>query len=105
MTLNNQGNKIINEDKKYKSRNIGQTTSQNTNTNDILTTDIAQSMVVDLEVCFLLIKQMVGEYMNIKMVIHIEENMKMIEQMDMENIIMKMVQLIMEIGLIMCNMG
>jgi hypothetical protein len=45
-----------------------------------------------------MIKPMDGEFSNIMMEIYLKENMKKIELVDMENIRIKMVQFIMDIG-------
>ena len=52
-----------------------------------------------------MIKPMGGEFLNIMMGIHSKENMKKIELVDMENIQIKMVQFIMDIGLMIYNLG
>ena len=61
-----------------------------------------------MEVAFveylLTIESQDGEYMSIMMEIYIKVNMKMIEHVAMENILMVMVQCIMVIGMMICNL-
>jgi hypothetical protein len=60
-------------------------------------------MILSLMEFFQKIKLMDGVYFNILKEIYIKENLKMIKQMDMENIIMKMEEFIQVIGLMIFN--
>ena len=60
-------------------------------------------MTVPSKEIFIRIKQKDGVFLIIQKVIYIKDNLRMIRQMDMENIIMKMVEYIQDIGLMIFN--
>ena len=60
-------------------------------------------IIVPSKEIFIRIKQKDGVFLIILKVIYIKGNLRMIRQMDMENIIMKMVEYIQDIGLMIFN--
>ena len=61
-------------------------------------------IIVPLKEIFIRIKQKDGVFLIILKVIYIKGNLRMIRQMDMESIIMKMVEYIQDIGLMIYNL-
>jgi hypothetical protein len=61
-------------------------------------------IIVPSKEIFIRIKQKDGVFLIILKVIYIKGNLRMIRQMDMENIIMKMVEYIQDIGLMIYNL-
>ena len=61
-------------------------------------------IIVPLKEIFIRIKQKDGVFLIILKVIYIKGNLRMIRQMDMENIIMKMVEYIQDIGLMIYSL-
>jgi hypothetical protein len=61
-------------------------------------------IIVPSKEIFIRIKQKDGVFLIILKVIYIKGNLRMIRQMDMENIIMKMVEYIQDIGLMIYSL-
>jgi hypothetical protein len=61
-------------------------------------------IIVPSKEIFIRIKQKDGVFLIILKVIYIKGNLRMIRQMDMENIIMKMVEYIQDIGLMIFSL-